>query len=64
MRDDDFLKTLFKIFGVSEKMMRNKSLTKERIEEYWKMKKKIEEEHLQAISASTSPNLTPQVYII
>lgn len=44
-----------------EKTMRNKSLTKERIEEYWKMKKKIEEEHLQAISACTSPILTPQV---
>jgi len=55
-----FLTLFFYFFGVSEKTMRNKSLTKERIEEYWKMKKKIEEEHLQAISACTSPILTPQ----
>ncbi|XP_021758313.1 uncharacterized protein LOC110723278 [Chenopodium quinoa] len=32
------------------KLMRNKSLTKEGIEDYWKLKKKTEEEHLKAVS--------------
>ncbi|GAB2267713.1 hypothetical protein Dimus_002695 [Dionaea muscipula] len=32
------------------KYMRNKSLTKEKIEAYWKEKKETEQEHLQALS--------------
>lgn len=34
----------------SASLMRNKSLTKDRIEEYWKHKKNTEKEHLKAIS--------------
>ncbi|KAL9234296.1 hypothetical protein vseg_009181 [Gypsophila vaccaria] len=32
------------------KLMRNKSLTKEKIEDYWKLRKKSEDEHFKAIS--------------
>uniref|UniRef100_A0A7C9CGL3 DNA-directed RNA polymerase n=1 Tax=Opuntia streptacantha TaxID=393608 RepID=A0A7C9CGL3_OPUST len=34
-------------------MMRNKSLTKEEIEEYWKLNKKTEDEQTEAISSSS-----------
>ncbi|GAB4852067.1 hypothetical protein Ancab_016258 [Ancistrocladus abbreviatus] len=51
------------------KYMRNKSLTKEEIEAYWKSKKKTEEEHLKAISSTTTSvsnttNSTAEVRII
>ncbi|KAK7280671.1 hypothetical protein RJT34_25738 [Clitoria ternatea] len=35
----------------SATLKRNRSLTKDEIDAYWKSKKKIEEEHLQAISS-------------
>lgn len=34
----------------SAKLKRNRSLTKEEIDAYWRLKKKIEEDHLRAIS--------------
>ncbi|XP_074321500.1 uncharacterized protein LOC141658451 [Silene latifolia] len=37
-----------------ETLMRNKSQTIERIEEYWKLRKRTEDEHLNAISPRTS----------
>jgi len=37
----------------SVQMMRNKSLTKEEIEEYWKSNKKTEDEQTEAISSSS-----------
>lgn len=36
--------------NVSATLKRNRSLTKDEIDAYWKSKKKIEEEHLRAIS--------------
>ncbi|XP_010672838.3 uncharacterized protein LOC104889342 isoform X1 [Beta vulgaris subsp. vulgaris] len=47
-------------------LMRNKSLTKERIEEYWKHKKNTEKEHLKAISEveeSLSEDIAPNELI-
>ncbi|XP_057975723.1 uncharacterized protein LOC131163039 isoform X2 [Malania oleifera] len=43
---------------------RNSSLTRGEIDAYWKSKKKTEEEHLRAISASSdcSPESTPDKY--
>lgn len=37
-------------FEISVKFKRNRSLTKEEIDAYWKSKRKLEEEHLRAIS--------------
>lgn len=37
-------------FEFSVKFKRNRSLTKEEIEAYWRSKRKLEEEHLRAIS--------------
>lgn len=42
--------------NVSAMLRRNRSLTKEEIEAYWRAKKEIEEEHLRAIS-SISENI-------
>lgn len=39
--------------NVSATLKRNRSLTKDEIEAFWKSKKKIEEEHLTAISPYT-----------
>ncbi|KNA13174.1 hypothetical protein SOVF_118950 [Spinacia oleracea] len=39
------------------KLMRNKSLTKNGIEDYWKLKKKTEDEHLKAISPDLQERL-------
>lgn len=36
--------------NVSATLKRNRSLTKDEIDAYWKSKKKIDEEHLRAIS--------------
>lgn len=44
--DEDMLFNL----NVSATLKRNRSLTKDEIDAYWKSKKKIEEEHLRAIS--------------
>ncbi|PKA56724.1 hypothetical protein AXF42_Ash012854 [Apostasia shenzhenica] len=40
----------------SDKFQRNRSLTKEEIEAYWKSKKRAEEEHLRAISGDQNEN--------
>ncbi|KAI0523980.1 hypothetical protein KFK09_003344 [Dendrobium nobile] len=40
----------------SEKLQRNKSLTKEEIESYWKSKKRAEEDHLSAIADCQNEN--------
>ena len=37
-------------FEISVKFKRNRSLTKEEIEAYWKSKRKLEKEHLRAVS--------------
>lgn len=37
-------------FEISVKFKRNRSLTKEEIEAYWRSKRKLEEEHLRAVS--------------
>ncbi|XP_057532144.1 uncharacterized protein LOC130810187 [Amaranthus tricolor] len=40
----------------SVRVMRNKSLTKERIEEYWKLKNQTQQQHLQAIISPPHPH--------
>lgn len=42
------------------RVMRNKSLTKERIQDYWNLKRKTEEEHLKSISPVVKESLTEE----
>ncbi|GMH04176.1 hypothetical protein Nepgr_006015 [Nepenthes gracilis] len=43
------------------KYMRNKSLTNEKIDAYWKSKKKTVDEHLQAISTTTATTIEASI---
>lgn len=45
----------------SVKFKRNRSLTKEEIEAYWRSKRKLEEEHLRAISMPVDPHVDRDV---